>query len=450
MRPFRYRSQLKTGRPATLLTLLFITVLSGSLLIFQGCQKKDDIPGFTPNFSYSFVDDNHVQFTNTSDGEYYSLIWKFGNGTADTTAERNKTYIVYYPVSGQFNTSLQITNYYGDNKSINKSISISNTDLVVSFTAEIDPGHPNYVLLTNTSQGIYDSLKWKYRSMEVLNKTEHTAYFPYAGDYDVELSVFVNHNEYSETQNIAIAQDDPNIATNLIWSDEFEYSGLPETSKWTIETGGNGWGNQELQYYTNSEDNVMVGNGMLSITARDESYGGMDYTSARITTKNKFDFKYGKIEARIKMPYGQGMWAAFWMLGANNSTVGWPECGEIDIVEMVGGSGGDNTCHSTLHWDNAGENAAYGQSFTLPSGILADDFHIYSVEWNNQKIKAYIDDIQYFEIDITPAELSEFQNNFFIILNLAVGGSWPGNPDASTIFPQTMQVDYVRVYQLEE
>jgi beta-glucanase (GH16 family) len=138
------------------------------------------------------------------------------------------------------------------------------------------------------------------------------------------------------------------------------------------------------------------------------------------------------------------------MLGANFSSVGWPACGEIDIMELVGGDGNDNTCYATLHWDNDGEHAEYGESYTLPSGIFADDYHVFAVEWNSQEIKGFMDDIQYFVIDITPAQLSEFHNNFFIILNVAVGGDWPGSPDATTIFPQTMEVDWVRVYELAD
>jgi len=450
MKPNRNNGQNKAGKNLVRFTLLSAGTILGFLLLFSGCDKKNDIPDFTANFSYSFIDDNHVQFTNTSSGEYYSMIWNFGNGVVDTTTERNKTYVSYYPEAGQFNPSLRITNYYGENKSVSKAVSIASTDLVVSFSAEVDPDYPNYIMLTNTSQGNYDSFKWTYRSMEVENEMNFTAYFPFAGDYEIGLSVSVNNQEFSSNQSVVIAQDDPEIVSNLVWSEEFEYTGLPETSNWNIETGGDGWGNDELQYYTNNENNIMVENGLLKITAREESFGGRDYTSGRITTQNKFDFKYGRAEARIKLPYGQGMWAAFWMLGTNINSVGWPACGEIDIMEMVGGTGGDNTCHATLHWDNAGENAVYGESYSLSSGNLSDNFHVYSVVWNDQKISAYIDDIEYFNADITPAELSEFQKNFFIVLNLAVGGTWPGPPDATTVFPQTMQVDYVRVYQYEK
>ncbi|MBE0637448.1 MAG: glycoside hydrolase family 16 protein [Bacteroidales bacterium] len=276
---------------------------------------------------------------------------------------------------------------------------------------------------------------------------EHTAYFPYAGDYTIQLVVTLNNTDFSHSQPVTITEDDPNYNPNLIWAEEFNYTGKPDPAKWNTETGGTGWGNEELQYYTDSESNAYVENGVLTITAREEQVGGRDYTSARITTQGKFDVKYGKIEARIKLPYGQGLWPAFWMLGANFDQVGWPACGEIDIMEMVGGTNGDNTCHATLHWDNDGEHAQYGLSYTLTSGIFADNFHVFAVEWDDQEIRAYVDDIQYYVADITPAGLSEFQNNFFIILNLAVGGNWPGPPNASTEFPQTMQIDWVRVYQ---
>jgi len=302
--------------------------------------------------------------------------------------------------------------------------------------------------LVNTTSGQFDSFLWVYRGVEVPNEMEHEAYFPRAGNYLVELQVIKNSASFFSSQSVNITQDDPNSIPTLIWSEEFEYTGTPSSSKWNMETGGGGWGNNELQYYTSTENNAMVENGVLTITAREESFGGRDYTSARITTQSKFDFKYGKIEARIKLPYGQGIWPAFWMLGANIGSVGWPSCGEIDIMELVGGSGGnDKTSHTTIHWDNNGDHAQYGESYTLSSGIFADDFHIFAVEWDSQEIRGYVDGNKFYTINITPDGLSEFKNNFFIILNVAVGGNWPGSPDASTTFPQTMQVDWIRVYQ---
>jgi beta-glucanase (GH16 family) len=424
------------------LVSLFIVLL----FIFLGCKKEEEAK-FTPEFSFEYLDDNYVQFNNLSEGEYYSMIWNFGNGQADTTTDKKKIHVIYYPEAGNYQVSLRLTNYTGGSESVSKTINIANNSLILSFAADIDPINPNYVQLINTTQGDYDSFKWLYRNIEIEDQMEHLAYFPSAGEYEIELLVSVSNKEFSYKQTVNIAQDDPNYLPGLIWSDEFDYSGFPDPSKWNIETGGNGWGNNELQYYTNSQSNVVVENDILTITAKEESVGGRDYTSARITTQNKFAFKYGRIEARIKLPYGQGMWPAFWMLGANVNTVSWPACGEIDIMEMVGGPGNDNTTYATLHWDNDGTHADYGQSYTLPSGILADDYHIFSVEWNSQEIKAFIDDIHYYSVDITPAQLSEFHNNFFIILNVAVGGNWPGSPDETTSFPQTMEIDYVRVFQ---
>ena len=242
----------------------------------------------------------------------------------------------------------------------------------------------------------------------------------------------------------------------LVWSDEFNGASLDQT-KWSYEigNGNNGWGNGEWEYYTDRAQNCNIGNGILTITALKENYGGFNYTSARIKTQNKFSFKYGKIEARIKLPYGKGMWPAFWMLGDNVISVGWPACGENDIMEMVGGSGkttsgtvlSDSTVYGTAHWSNNGVHAQYGNSYSLKSGKFSDDFHTFSVTWDRKQIVWYVDGVAYNSIDITPAGLSAFQNKFFIILNLAVGGSWPGYPDNSTIFPQTLNVDYVRVYQ---
>jgi beta-glucanase (GH16 family) len=422
-------------------------ILLAFLITLVACEKNDD-DDYSADFSFEYLDDNYVQFTNLSQGEYYWMMWDFANGVYDTTADKSKSLEVYFPEAGDFPVSLKVMNYSGSTQTATRTVSIATSNLLVSFTAVIDPDNPNYVTLTNTSQGSVDSFKWLYMTEVVENQMEYLAYFPFAGDFEVELVLTKNGVDYSEKQTITIAADDPNYDPNLIWSEEFNYTGLPDAQKWNMETGAGGWGNNELQYYTNLEANAMVENGVLTITAIEEEYNGSNYTSARITTQNKFDFKYGKIEASIKLPYGQGLWPAFWMLGANINTVGWPSCGEIDIMEMVGGDpNGDNTCYCTLHWDDDGSHASYGDSYTLPSGILADDFHIFTVEWDSQEIRGYIDDIEYYVADLTPAGLSEFHQNFFVILNLAVGGDWPGPPNASTTFPQTMQVDWVRVYQ---
>jgi beta-glucanase (GH16 family) len=228
----------------------------------------------------------------------------------------------------------------------------------------------------------------------------------------------------------------------LIWSDEFDSTSL-DPSIWSFETGNNGgWGNNELEYYTNRTQNCNVQNGMLNFTAVKESYSGYNYTSARILTQNKFSVKFGKIEARIKLPYGQGIWPAFWMLGDDINQVSWPGCGEIDIMELIGGQGRDNTVYGSAHW-----GSDYSKSYSLSSGIFFNDFHIFDITWDQKSIVWHVDGITYNTLDITPSALSAFQKSFFIIFNLAVGGNWPGNPDNTSVFPQTMQVDYVRVYQ---
>ncbi len=242
----------------------------------------------------------------------------------------------------------------------------------------------------------------------------------------------------------------------LLWSDEFNESSL-DAGIWTYETGNNkGWGNNEKEYYTNRPENLYLQNGVLVIQARKENYQGYEYTSARIKTQGKKFFQYGKIEARMKLPYGQGIWPAFWMLGENINSVSWPKCGEIDIMELIGGnkggggSGGDGTVFGTGHWfsqDAPNQHASYGSNYTLSSGRFADDFHIFAVTWDPKKIVWYIDDKPYVQLAITSSALSAFQKDFFIIFNLAVGGYWPGNPDSTTLFPQKMEVDYIRVYK---
>lgn len=231
---------------------------------------------------------------------------------------------------------------------------------------------------------------------------------------------------------------------SLVWSDEFFSSSL-NTNNWTMETGGGGWGNNELQYYTDRLDNAYIEDGKLVIEAKEESFGGRNYTSARLKTEGKKFFKYGKIEARIKLPHGQGIWPAFWMLGENIGSVSWPACGEIDIMEKIGGTNNENVVYGTLHWEENG-HASYGGHYNLNGSVFSEDYHIFGIEWTPQTIKWYVDGTMYHSTDITPAGLSEFHEDFFILLNVAVGGDWPGPPDGTTVFPQKMYVDYVRVY----
>jgi beta-glucanase (GH16 family) len=239
----------------------------------------------------------------------------------------------------------------------------------------------------------------------------------------------------------------PNLKS--VWADEFSGTSLNENF-WNYEIGNNnGWGNNELQYY--KKENTSVKDGYLIIQAKSESFSGQNYTSSRLTTQNKFNFKYGRIDIRAALPKGQGIWPALWMLGKNIPQVNWPKCGEIDIMEMIGGNGSgagsDKTTYGTAHWDNNGSHAQYGGNTKLASGIFNDEFHVFSIVWDAQKIVWYLDDKQFHIIDTTPAGLSEFQEEYFLLINLAVGGDWPGKPDGTTVLPQQMVVDYIRVFQ---
>ena len=241
----------------------------------------------------------------------------------------------------------------------------------------------------------------------------------------------------------------------LAWSDEFngKNGSAPDPAKWTLETGGNGWGNQELEYYTARPDNARIEHGHLVITARREDYAGSDgmkreFTSARLKTQGKFAVTYGRIEARIKIPRGQGVWPAFWMLGSDIDQAGWPKCGEIDIMENIGKE--PAVVHGTIH--GPGYSGAHGiaSPFSLSRGIFADRYHVYAVEWEPDAIRFYLD--RHLYATRTPANLPQgaqwvYNHPFFLLLNFAVGGSWPGSPESSTRFPQQMLVDYVRVYR---
>ncbi|MGX4677381.1 family 16 glycosylhydrolase [SAR92 clade bacterium H246] len=240
---------------------------------------------------------------------------------------------------------------------------------------------------------------------------------------------------------------------SLVWSDDFSGNSL-NTSNWNYETGDGcpyncGWGNEELEFY--SSDNTSVSDGLLIIEAREQSLGGRSYTSSRLTTQGKQFFTYGRFDIRAKLPEGQGLWPALWMIGENFSSVAWPASGEIDIMEMVGGSSNnEKTTHGTIHYANASNNHQYvGGSKTISNGTLADDFHVFSLDWTSDSISWLIDGVSYHTEQITSAERTEFHEDFFFIFNVAVGGQWPGNPDGSTQFPQQMQVDYIRVFQLD-
>ncbi len=245
------------------------------------------------------------------------------------------------------------------------------------------------------------------------------------------------------------SDDDPPVEIGLIWQDDFEGPAgqLPDPDRWVFDVGTD-WGNAQLEFDTDRAENVSLdGDGHLAITAREEAYGGQDYTSGRIKTKGLFEQTYGRFEARIWLPEGQGIWPAFWMLGANIDEVGWPACGEIDIMEYLGHE--PHVLHGTIHGPGHYGGSAISARHALSQGGFNLGFHEFAVEWHEGTITWLVDGYDYHTV--TPDDLPHgatwvYDRPFFMLLNLAVGGRWPGPPDESTVFPQTMLVDYVRVY----
>lgn len=263
---------------------------------------------------------------------------------------------------------------------------------------------------------------------------------------------------------------------DLVMEDNFDVDGAPNPANWTFDVGrgplGNGWGNNELQFYTDRPENAVVQNGYLIITAKQEAFGGASYTSARLKTRNKVEQKYGRFEARIKLPQGKGLFPAFWMLGSNYcespafdgsgnvicdssnpsyeaGSVLWPQCGEIDIMEYLGNK--PTEIFGTIHGPGYSAGQSLSKKYALPNGRFDTDFHVFGVEWTENYINWYVDNVLYSQI--TRSDVEEvggqwvFDNSFFMLLNLAVGGNLPGSPDNNTTFPQRMIVDYVRIYQ---
>jgi len=236
----------------------------------------------------------------------------------------------------------------------------------------------------------------------------------------------------------------------LVWEDEFEGPAgqLPDPDKWRFDIGS-GWGNDQLEYDTDRPENVsLTGGGHLAITAREESYLDREYTSGRINTRELFEHGYGRFEARIKLPVGQGIWPAFWMLGADFGTVDWPDCGEIDIMEYRGQE--PSIVHGSLHGPGYSGGDALTRSYVLAADRFDAGFHVFAVQWDTNRITWYVDDTPF--LAVTPRDLPDgtewvFDHPFFILLNVAVGGTFVGSPDSTTVFPQTMLVDWVRVYR---
>ncbi|WP_350287665.1 glycoside hydrolase family 16 protein [uncultured Croceitalea sp.] len=260
--------------------------------------------------------------------------------------------------------------------------------------------------------------------------------------------------ETDDTQTVA-------RSTTLVWEDNFDLDGAPDSSRWGYDLGDGseqgilGWGNEELQYYTDRPENATIQNGILLITAREETFEGASYTSARLSTKDRFEQRYGRFEARIRLPFGQGIWPAFWMLGADIDENPWPGAGEIDIMEYRGQE--PTILIGSVHGPGYSGGDAISKEYTLENDRFDTGFHIFGIEWGPDFINYYVDDVLYNQI--TPEDIDEetngqgvwvFNKPFYILMNLAVGGTFVGSPNAETQFPQTMLVDYVRVYELDE
>ena len=260
--------------------------------------------------------------------------------------------------------------------------------------------------------------------------------YPSSGTYTVNV-VAKSSSGLTASKSIQI---NVSVVSSLIWSDEFDTPGAPDPAKWVYDIGAGGWGNNELQYYTNRLDNAIVTNGTLKITAQKENYMGSSYTSARLLSQNKFSFKYGKVETRAKLPAGVGTWPAIWMLGNNISTSGWPACGEIDIMEHLGRD--LNKIYGTVHHPGHSGGNADGGTVVISNATI--QFHIYTMEWTASSIKFSVDNVTYYTFP--NVSTLPFNQNFFLLLNFALGGNFGGAIDPA-FTAATFEIDYVRVYQ---
>ena len=317
---------------------------------------------------------------------------------------------------------------------------IAPTDLTINATASTNGTGEVAFTASATNAVTYD---YEFGNGVVQTGTNGTVTYQYnqSGNYTVGVTAISSSGlTLKKTANIQVTVN-TGTGNNLVWSDEFNTPGAPDPAKWgyDIGTGSNGWGNAESQYYTNRSQNVIVEGGMLKIKALKENFGGSNYTSARIKTQGKFSFKYGKVEIKAKLPVGGGTWPALWMLGNNITTASWPACGEIDIMEHVGNT--QNKIYGTLHYPNfSGGNAV---SKTINISNASTEFHIYSLDWRADAIRFYVDGTLFHTFTNTSS--LPFNQNFFLIINCAMGGNFGGaiNPNFTS---STFEVDYIRVF----
>jgi hypothetical protein len=322
---------------------------------------------------------------------------------------------------------------------------LSLTANIVGANTNNPNGDGSGVVIFNFSADNATSYKINFGNGETTETSSNSISYTYTGGGITNYNIYVSAYRADKfiTKNISITIE---VNTSLIFSDEFNGTGTPDSNKWGYDTGrgDNGWGNGESQFYTNRTDNVKIENGILKITAKEESYEGAEYTSTRMITQGKFDFKYGKVEVRAKLPEGGGTWPAIWMLGSNITTLGWPACGEVDIMENAGNRQG--IVQSAMH-----TLSSYGNTSNLGSQTLADvstAFHVYAVEWTSDRMIFSVDGKVHYTYNPATKNSSTwpFDAKQFLILNVAMGGSFGGAIDPDFI-SSTMEIDYVRVYQ---
>jgi len=425
-----------------------LMVLAG-IIIWSACKKDDTGNKMTAKFSYHIVDTtpNYVVFTNESEGTYSTFTWDFGNG--EQLQDSNEV-TVFYPGAGDYAVSLTVTEN-GESNQYSQTISILNSLFLSRMSYQIQDTNANYVLFTNKSTGDFDTYEWISGTFTYQDQDSLMLYFPYKGTHQVMLNIYAGDSVSSSTQSIEITNDDPDFLPrmNLVWSDEFEGTEV-DTRNWTFETGASGWGNQEWQNYT--KNNAKIQDGILVITAEkvNDRHTVGSYTSTRLKSQSKQTFTYGRMEIRARLPEGTGIWPALWMLGQNIGSAGWPGCGEIDILEYVGYR--PNVVQSTLH-----TLSSYGASVNSKTKILTtceEEFHNYGMIWTKDYMKFYIDDPDNVFYTYNPSVKDNntwpFDKPQFFILNVAVGGTWGGSQGVDdSIFPQELEIDYVRVYNLD-
>lgn len=393
-----------------------LALIAFPLILCTACNKPNNNNGNTPTVSTLSV----VSITHTRDSKL-------------TTTYR--FVIDVYPVNSKDIT----VNYASKDGTAVSGIDYTSVSGTLTIPANQYSGSIDIVVTADSLRQADQTFTLELSSPvnAKLSTTQVTATILNTGNYlPIDNSGYVAATSYS--------------GKTLTWSDEFTGKTL-NASNWTYETGGSGWGNNELEYYTNSVNNTFLTGGYLVIEARKETVGTNNYTSARLKTQDKKTFTYGRIDIRAKLPKGQGLWPALWMLGNNisQSGSGWPACGEIDIMELLGQQ--PSKMYSTLHWGQLNSSSHYskGGYYSLTSGSFYNTFHVFSMLWDSGKFEFMVDDNTF--LTVNKSEMTSgtypFDLPFFFILNVAVGGNWPGNPDVSTTFPQRMIVDYVRVYQ---